>query len=153
MKNSNVITFLLLVFGLLLFGWFAVRPAYIKHTCSWVKKHSDAVAAIPAMTKDDLISKGIIRSCVTEIANLKKVIPSANYELGTNNVYATSMSTIDGKFRAMSNDPLWQATSCIRDGDKIIDEYKNPRPAIPAKDWYEKATDTEYKFCLHNWGL
>lgn len=27
------------------------------------------------------------------------------------------------------------------------------RPSQPAKDWYEKATDKEYEFCLHSKGL
>ena len=28
-----------------------------------------------------------------------------------------------------------------------------PKPAIPARDWEEKATPSEYQFCLHNHGI
>lgn len=137
-----------------LFVWFAVRPSYIKHNCSWVKKHADYIPAIPAMTKEELVSKGIIRSCDTEIANLKKVMPTANYQLGDNNVHAQLMTRVtDVNFRGMSNDPLWEATSCIEDGNKIINDYKNPRPEVPEKTWYEKAGLQEYSFCLHDMGL
>jgi len=156
MKKYISIVFLFLFIcsmGGLLFYWYQIRPAQIRHDCSWVKHHSGAVPARPALTKEELIAKGIIRSCKAEIEALYKVMPSATYELGDNNVHATPLSTIDGKFRAMSDDPLWEATSCIEDGNKVIAEYKSPRIAIPAKVWHEKADEDEYRFCLHDNGL
>jgi hypothetical protein len=35
----------------------------------------------------------------------------------------------------------------------VIAEYKSPLKVTPAKDWYEKADEDEYKFCLHDKGL
>jgi hypothetical protein len=135
------------------FYWFQVRPSQIKHDCSWVKMHDNAVPARPAMTKEELIRNGIIRSCNNEIEALKKVIPDANYKLGDMSVHETFMPSVDGVIRSLFDDPLGEATSCIEDGNKVIAAYKNSIPAIPAKDWYEKATPQEYTFCLHDKGL
>jgi hypothetical protein len=143
----------LLLITACLFYWYQWRPAQIKHQCSWVKRHSAGVPGRPAMTKDELIAKGMIRSCQKDIAALKKVDPGANYSLGDMSVHATFTPSTDGLIRAMIGDPLYDATSCIEDGNKVIADYKTPRKAIPAKDWYEQADDGEYKFCLHDNGL
>jgi hypothetical protein len=156
MKKFLSITLLFLFFifiGSFLFYWYQIRPAQIKHECSWMKQHSDAIPARLAMTKEELIAKRVIRSCNAEIEALRKQIPSATYELGNNNVHTTYLRSIDGKFRPMSEDVLWKATSCIEDGNKVIADYKSPRKAIPAKNWYEAASKEEYTFCLHDHGL
>ncbi len=47
------------------FYWYEVRPAKIRHDCSWVKHTSGFVDAIPAMTEDELWQKGLLRDCST----------------------------------------------------------------------------------------
>ena len=43
-KLSLIIIFILILgFG---FYWFQLRPVQIKHDCSWVKKHSDAIIEV-----------------------------------------------------------------------------------------------------------
>ena len=116
--------FFLMLFLLVLlaggwFYWFQYRPSQIKHECSWVKQHSDAVPARPAMTKDELIHQGIIRSCKAEIAAAQKIEPNTNFELGTFEIHAR-MQPFGVTLRSMSADPIWEATSCIEDGDKVI---------------------------------
>lgn len=151
LKKSYLIGTILLLFSGL-FYWYQIHPAQIKHECSWVKQESEAKPAIPAMTKEQLIEKGIIRSCQTEIELARKVDPYSTYELGTHKIFAR-FSPSEGIIKSMFDDPIWEATSCIRDGDKIIAEYEKPREAVPAKEWYEKASDEQYKFCLHDKGL
>jgi hypothetical protein len=153
-KNYKfLILFLILTSTAFLFYWFQIRPAQIKHECSWVKMHVDAKPGRPSMTKEQLIEKGIIRSCKAEIDALHKADPSKNYQLGDMSVHTIYSPMVNGVIRAMSTNPLEQATSCIEDGNKVITEYKNPVPAVPVKDWYEKASPQEYQFCLHNNGL
>ena len=48
------------------FYWFAYRPARIKHDCSWVKRHKNAIPARPAMTVEELKAKEIIVDCDKE---------------------------------------------------------------------------------------
>jgi hypothetical protein len=36
---------------------------------------------------------------------------------------------------------------------KIIADFSKPKPAVPAKDWREKADEDEYEFCLQENGL
>ncbi len=50
------VTALVLVFGGW-FYWFQFRPAQIKHDCSWVKHHNDAVPAQEAITKEQQIKE------------------------------------------------------------------------------------------------
>ena len=118
-----LITTLVLSIGSLLFYWYQVRPSQIKHECSWVKMHDEAKPGRPAMTKEQLIAKGIIRSCQKEIDVLKMVDPKANYALGDMSVHARSA---DGWLSSLFSDPLWKATSCIEDGNRVIASYKNP---------------------------
>ena len=35
----------------------------------------------------------------------------------------------------------------------FCDLFAEPEPPTPAKDWWEKATTTQYNFCIHSKGL
>ncbi len=151
MKKFLSITFLFLfVFfiGSFLFYWYQIRPAQIKHDCSWVKMYSKAVPARPAMTKEELEAKGIIRTCKNEFELVSKMVP--NY-----NINSTDNPTVlfDKNLSFDQKRIVWNATSCREDGDRVITEYKTAIEAVPAKDWYEAASKEEYTFCLHDKGL
>jgi len=105
------------------------------------------------MTKEQLVAQGIIRSCEDEIDELKKVMPDVDYQLGDFSVITKDMRTKNGGFQSLFDDPLWKATSCIEQGNKVIKDYKNSIPAQPEKNWKVQATDEEYKFCLRDKGL
>lgn len=117
---------LLILLGMFLlvgwFYWFQYRPAKIRHDCSWVKRHEDAIPAIPSKTVEELKAEGLIKDCKKE--------PKTNY-----------------KYLPQLNE------SCEYFNNQIIQKYKSSKPAEPAKDWWEEATEQEYKFCLHNKGL
>lgn len=42
---------------------------------------------------------------------------------------------------------------CERNNKQTIEEYKTDRPAVPAKDWYSKASEKQYDFCIKEKGL
>ncbi|OGC68474.1 hypothetical protein A2415_00020 [candidate division WWE3 bacterium RIFOXYC1_FULL_39_7] len=62
-----LITIVITIIGLLLVGglfyWFQFRPTKIKHGCSWVKMHSDAIPARDGMTEGELKEKGLLKTC------------------------------------------------------------------------------------------
>lgn len=51
LKIGSVLLLVLIVGGL--FYWYEIRPAKIKHDCSWVKRHSDAIPAVVGMTEEE----------------------------------------------------------------------------------------------------
>lgn len=61
MKKSYAIA--LLIVTSLLFYWFQYRPSKIKKECSWVHAHTDAVAAQPSKTVEQLKQEGIYENC------------------------------------------------------------------------------------------
>jgi hypothetical protein len=130
------------------FYWFQWRPAQIKHDCSWVKMHSNPVSYRPAMTRKELESKGIIRTCRNEFELVSRMLP--NYNINSND---NPSVLFDKNLSFEQKEIIWNATSCRKDGDRVIAEYKTAIKATPAKNWYEKATDQEYKFCIRDRGL
>lgn len=121
---------LLFIIALLLFYWYQVRPSQIKHDCSWVKINHVAVPAYPAMTKDELLAKGIITACPSP---LPTPIPTP------------------GIVPIMTSN-FWISV-CDQNNINTIEKYSKPRAAIPASVSWRKSTDTEYKFCLRDKGL
>lgn len=146
MKKLSIILPILLI-GSFLFYWYQVRPAIIKHDCSWVKKHSGAISYRPTMTQAELEAKGIIRTCNNDYALSKKLAP--NFVLSAHAI----PPLLDSNYSFEQREAIWNAISCREDSDRVIAEYKNPIKAVPAKDWYERATPQEYQFCLHDNGL
>jgi len=130
-KGSKILKMTFLFVGVLLlissavlaFYWFQIRPAQIKHDCSWVKKHEDAVAEKPGMTMEELQANNILKDC-------------------------SNLPSYSGGVIA----PLYNSFDCNRENVLVTDKYLKV-PGKPAKDWVEKATDEEYKFCLHDKGL
>lgn len=122
MKLHTIITLLLV--GCILFYWFLWRPSQIKHDCSWMRHHNDAVAAKEGLTEVQLREKEMLVVCPTQ--------PSQN-----------------GKsiLEYYKNTP-----NCFFENKRII-ELNKPVQYAPAKDWWEKATKDEYTFCLHDKGL
>lgn len=43
--------------------------------------------------------------------------------------------------------------NCSFKNNQIIEEYKTARAAVPAKDWYSKASDKDFDFCIRENGL
>lgn len=131
MKKILIPTVLLLLILSFSFYWFAWRPAQIKHECSWIKHHNDAVSARPAMTMDQIKATELLMECPNDTPSI-----SPNNNVNRNIVV-----------------PLGVPNFCERHNQVIIDDYSKSIQAVPARDWYEKATDEEYKFCLRNKGL
>ena len=119
--SFNLVIFITVItFFAILFYWFGIRQAKIRSECSWVKKHSDATPLKPAMTEEELWSKGLLEKC--EPIN-------------------------DNPFLKRRNE------NCKEENQKIINQYKQIQPEIPAKDWHEKTTKKEYEFCLRSKGM
>src|SRR5437016_2882116 len=139
-----LLVILLVIIGSFIFYWFQIRPSQIMHACSWVKMHSDAITERPAMTREELESKGIVRTCKNDFELVSKLVP--NYDISSNNKIPP---LFDKNLSFEQKRIIWNAISCREDSDRVIAEYKTEIKAIPAKNWYDKASDKEYKFCLH----
>ncbi|PIR92442.1 hypothetical protein COU01_01745 [Candidatus Falkowbacteria bacterium CG10_big_fil_rev_8_21_14_0_10_44_15] len=117
---------LLIIVSLGLFYWYEIRPAKIKHDCSWIKQHSDAIPEKQPMTKEELLNAGLIEDCD------KKYL---------DNEYSTEF------FGNISKE------LCQKKVKSVINEYSSYKPYEPAKEWKVKASNEEYEFCLHDKGL
>lgn len=123
------------IFGLSLFYWYELRPARIKHDCSWVKRTKEATPERSAMTEEELKAKGLLRDC----SNIKTDVVTEFFD----GIAASNLKTFNKNRQ-----------SVCEDGNKrIIEDYKISKPAESAEVWYEKAEDEEYKFCLRDKGL
>lgn len=127
MKYKKLLILIILIAGILLFYWFQIRPTQIKHDCSWVKKHTDAIRARVGLTEAELRAEGKLKNCLA--------VPTP--------------STFEESRNQFIN---LEGTWCISHNQEIIDQNK-PQKYVPAKDWYEKASSQEYQFCLHDKGL
>jgi hypothetical protein len=132
MKKVIIITVMLFIVLVSLFYWFQIRPTQIKHDCSWMKQHSDAIPTQPAESEDQLKKDGKIQTCLTESEYRAKYNLSSILGIGP-----------------MIDNPEF----CNKDNERVIANYSKPKPAISAKDWYREATTAEYQFCLHDKGL
>lgn len=108
------------------FYWFQVRPSQIKHECSWVKRHADAIPAKAGKTETQLKAEGKLKDCAAIPASSNNE-PGVTFSLLRNNL-------------------------CYVENAEVIKRNK-PQTYVPAKNWYEKATKEEYTFCLHDKGL
>lgn len=121
-----------------LFYWFQLRPAQIKHDCSWVKQTSPFQPAVPPMNEEELFKKGIINDC--SLSGGAQLLQFANNQTNSN----MFVKPVSG---------LTIPRSCEEANQRKIEEYKNGKPAIPSKEWWIPASEDEYKFCLHDKGL
>jgi|SRR3989344_3799780 len=125
-NKTRMLLILLVVF--LISSWFywnEIRPAQIKHDCSWVRKTSPGEPAKQAMTEEQLRINGILEDCNKH-----------NYENAETNRFIR---------------PLRE--SCESENKKKIEEYKEDKASVPTKEWWVQADEEEYKFCLHDKGL
>jgi hypothetical protein len=111
MAKLNVIkiVMLLLIVAAIPFYWYQVRPASIRHDCSWILDHHEKQQAI---TQSDI-----------------------NNEIDK---YCTSSSTMPSTFSKLNCDAA---------------KSTQLKAEMPASDYYRKASENEYKFCLHERGL
>lgn len=114
-----------IVVGITLFYWLQLRPVQIRHDCSWKKVIEPAKPAYPALTEEELKTKGMIVACPTPLP-----------------FSATVWDLQQAK-----------ASICRENNEKIINEYSVAREAIPEKENWRQATKEEYQFCLHDKGL
>jgi hypothetical protein len=105
------------------FYWYEIRPSNIKHQCSWVRHYQEGVPAELPMTESQLRERGMLDDCDRNVID------------------TGSIST-----------KLF-GPSCVSSNMSIIDEYRDGKPAVEAKEWWEPADEDEYKFCLHDKGL
>ena len=109
------------------FYWFQVRPAKIKHDCSWVEEHHAAVEGKEGKNEDQLRAEGLIKDCD---------------EFGSG---SDSISGVLPRYAGSREECEFQNRKTI-----ILNKEVKPEPE---RTETRKATDEEYKFCLHNKGL
>ena len=124
--------FVFLAFGTLLFYWFQIRPANIKHACSWTKEYVGGEPARPAMSEKEARSKGLLKDCSP------RPLDTSNSASGN---FLNSLFTPEA------------LAICEKENQRLISMYSKAKPAIPAKERQRKTTNEEYKFCLRNKGL
>lgn len=128
-KQKTLLTIFILLIVSAVFYWFQIRPSKIKHDCSWIAHHEDAVPERQAMTEEELREKGMLEDCDR--------YPN----------YADPQGSVVQSLEAS------RGRICRNNNQYKIEDYKNSKPAKPARDWYEASTDSEYKFCLRDKGL
>ena len=126
-ENKKRLLLILLVVLLIpsWFYWYEIRPAQIKHDCSWVRMTSPSKLAKPAMTEEQLRINGILEDCSKH-----------NYVNAETNRFIRPLREV-----------------CESENKKKIEEYREGKAAVPAKEWWVQADEEEYKFCLHDKGL
>jgi hypothetical protein len=114
------------------FYWYSIRPSQIKQECSWVTKTKPAIVYRAAMTTDEMQKKGMLKTC--------KKSPLSSGE-----------PQFSREFLERRSEVLYNG--CLADNKKAIAKYTKEQPAIPAKEYKDRATEEEYVFCLHKNGL
>lgn len=113
----------------LAFYWIQIRPAQIRHDCSWIKRHTDAVPEKKGLTEKELQAKGMLKVCPTEVP---RRADETSFDFYSRSVLG---------YRA-----------CEQGNWDVVEKHK-PQKYVPARDWYEQADRDEYNFCLHDKGL
>lgn len=131
-RPSWMLSVTVLALGTFLFYWFQLRPAQIKHSCSWIKEYVGGEPARPAMSEKEARSKGLLKDCSPRPLDLP--------------------NSASGNFLNSLFTPEALA-ACEKENQRLILTYSTPRSAIPAKERVRKTTDNEYKFCLRDQGL
>lgn len=121
--NKVLLAIFLVCVGYCLFYWYEFRPAKIKHDCSWTKVTE---AAIQAINKEEVEASRVEYDKCIEDNNKRKE-------------EADKSGSAWAKFNLLDF-PCEQ-------------KLKYERPYTPEKEWYRKATEKEYNFCLHEKGL
>lgn len=122
-KKNILGPILLLTIASGLFYWYEIKPAKIRHDCSWVKQTSPAISGRRAMTVEELTREGKLQNC-----NLSEKDQNEWWS-------GRSISLCEGHNEA------------------VIKEYSVPIQPQPAKEWWSEASQEEYKFCLQSKGL
>ncbi len=124
--NKFIYTTLLLVFIILIgaFYWYELRPAKIKHDCSWAKMVNPAKPAEPAITEEDVKNSRLkYDKCIAD-------------EAKSNSDRVGRKSLFSGLF-------------C----DNMLKQERPAIPAKAEQVWYREADKDEYNFCIHEKGL
>lgn len=137
MKNiMNKPFFIVIAIVLLLaswFYWFQLRPANIRHECSWINNIGTAVPAQPAITKQEADnSMQQFNKCKSQFSEYRTWEDKLNEY--------RNHKTIHDVFGV---DSCWGL-------------IKKESPAMPAKPegvWYSPANSDQYKFCIQSHGL
>lgn len=135
MKNKFSIDFLICIVLLVLtalFYWFQIRPAQIKHSCSWAKEYVGGEPARPAMTESEVRNKGLLKDCSLRPLD-------------------TSNSASGNLFNSLFTPEALAV--CEKENQRLISAYSKAKAKIPAKERQRKTTNDEYKFCLRDQGL
>ena len=131
-KENKYRVFIILM-GLFLisswFYWFQIRPAQIKHDCSWIEVHEKAIHASPGVPIEEVEASRRDNPQCKDWSHGSLSIPRSGYQ----SVFQNNGADLD----------------CFY----LIKNYKAPQAAQPAKDWWRAASSQEYQFCLHDKGL
>ncbi len=134
-KNWYRLSLMLLIFGTIAFSfyWYNIRPSNIMKACSYVTKTKPAIEYRPALSMEEMESKGMIKKCVLQTPK--------NTSGGNLTWHLNSIRAQDGY------------DSCLNDNKKTIAFYGTEQPAVPEQYYQEQASDEEYNFCLQQSGL
>jgi hypothetical protein len=134
------------------FYWFQVRPSIIRHSCSWVLHHTDAVPAKPAqgtpLTQDQTAAnQKAISSC-----DAKYPDPTDQFLHCTVDTHPTALPAGEEwvNFQLPSALGVQQSTPL---SIPYPDTYVPAVPAQPATNWWGQASDEQYQFCVQDKGL
>lgn len=144
-KNAKVVSgiIVLLVIGSGLFYWYELRPAKIRHDCSWTKVTDPAKPAVPAITREDVENSKIkYNECLVK----NNLVSYKERENPYEGLFSGSL-TIDQLNERVATDNNFNA--CKR----LLEQEREAVSAKPETYWYREAKKTEYDYCLHEHGL
>lgn len=135
----------LLVFILLLgsaFYWFQIRPAKIKHECSWITTHFDKVSAKPSKTAEEVFAE----------SKLNKEDFERALRLARGEVQPKSPVNASGVQNIQTIEDNLQDRRLQSAGQEMLKKMQGS-PEMLARDETRRATGEEYSFCLQDKGL
>lgn len=107
------------------FYWLQIRPGPIRHDCSWVKRHRDAIPERKGPNEGRATSKrhAYCKACPTDPPR------AAN----------------ESSFEYLHKSFISGHTACEDRNEDVIEKRKSQQ-YVPAKDWHEKADQEEHEF-------
>ncbi len=141
---GKVIMFILLILIFsALFYWFQIRPARIKHDCSWIKTHVDKVPAKPGKTPQQIAAdSGLSLEDQQRAIKIAKGEIDPKKEIGNSDL-SNPVDTLKQNLDTMALKDI---------GGRLINGIPAEKE-VPAFDYPREATPKEYTFCLHSKGL
>ena len=148
-KKRKVVIIVVVI--IVLFSWFQIRPAIIKHSCSWVHYDSPIYSSVLKNSIYIPVEERQAPTCEPYNPSIDDAKYSKWYNFKTGELYRpyTDTTQLPKELQQKINDPDCINTLSIIDFSSTIPKGE----IIGTEKKTRKATEKEYSFCLHSHGL